>query len=76
MISVKLIWFDFDFTGSDPFCIIKCDGYKEHTNVVKKNTSPDWGERFTFYHKKPDKDIIVEVQYFTQTEQNIDVPSI
>ncbi|VDI30156.1 calpain-5 [Mytilus galloprovincialis] len=47
--------------SSDPFCIIKCDGYKEHTNVVKKNTSPDWGERFTFYHKKPDKDIIVEV---------------
>jgi Ca2+-dependent lipid-binding protein len=47
--------------ASDPFCIIRCEGDKETTNVVKKNLNPEWSERFTFYHKKPDKDIIVEV---------------
>ncbi|KAL5003952.1 hypothetical protein ScPMuIL_017408 [Solemya velum] len=46
---------------SDPYCIIKCEKKEVWTKSCEKTVNPEWKERATFYRKKPDQDIVIEV---------------
>lgn len=46
---------------SDPYCVVFCEKKKVTTRVIRNNINPEFNERITFYHRKPDEDITVEV---------------
>ncbi|KAK6184886.1 hypothetical protein SNE40_007247 [Patella caerulea] len=45
----------------DPLMVIKCEGESVKTNYMTNNTSPSWNIKATFYRKKPELPIIVEI---------------
>lgn len=46
---------------SDPYCVVFCEKKKVTTRVIRNNINPEFNERITFYHRKPDEDITVEI---------------
>ncbi len=48
-------------TEADPYCIIKCEGEKVRSEVVKNSNSPTWNASAVFYRKNPNKPIKVQV---------------
>lgn len=46
---------------SDPYCVVFCEKKKVTTPVIRNNINPEFSERITVYHRKPDEDITVEV---------------
>lgn len=54
----------YDFSSlvvSDPYVVVFCEKKKAKTRVIKNNINPEFNERMTFYHRKPDEDITIEV---------------
>lgn len=51
----------FIFVVSDPYCVVFCEKKKVTTRVIRNNINPEFNERITVYHRKPDEDITVEV---------------
>lgn len=45
----------------DGYCIIYCEKKQETTRVIRDTVNPEWNERVTYYLKKPDEDITIEV---------------
>ena len=41
------------FTEADPYCVIKCEGQKVKTAVMKNSQDPEWNASFIFYRHKP-----------------------
>lgn len=50
-----------DQKEGDLYCIINCEGNKQRTSTVKETSEPEWKDRATFFRKKPEKDILIEV---------------
>ena len=40
-------------TGADPYCIVKCDGQKADTPVIKNTLNPTFGTKVNFYISNP-----------------------
>ncbi|KAK7489937.1 hypothetical protein BaRGS_00018802 [Batillaria attramentaria] len=45
----------------DPFVVIRCEGEKVQSQPVAQSPSPEFNLMATFYRKKPDQPIIIEV---------------
>ena len=45
----------------DPYIKIICEGEKVQSSVVSDDKNPKFGTKATFYRKKPDLPIIIEV---------------
>ena len=45
----------------DPYVKIICEGEKVQSSVVSDDKNPKFGTKATYYRKKPDVPIIVEV---------------
>lgn len=43
------------------YCKIMCEGKVFRTRVCKGSLKPEWNDRVTFYRKKPEEDIFIEV---------------
>lgn len=54
----------------DPYVKIICEGEKVQSATIGNNKNPSFGTKATFYRKKPDVPIIVEVN---RTSQIIDL---
>ncbi|XP_046401758.1 calpain-5-like isoform X2 [Ischnura elegans] len=48
----------------DPYCVVKCEGYKEKTAVVRSTCNPSWDTSFTFYRHRIDKPIVIRVYHY------------
>lgn len=53
----------------DPYVKIICEGEKVQSTVVSNDKNPKFGTKATFYRKKVDQPIIVEVSYFNHFSQ-------
>lgn len=53
-------WNDFILIASeaDPYCVIKCEGSKFKTSVVKNSQNPEWNEAFLIYRRNGSKNPI------------------
>ena len=49
------------FIAVDGYCVVYCEMKQVTTRVVMDTVNPEWNERVTFYLKKPDEDIVIEV---------------
>ncbi|NXT21100.1 CAN5 protein, partial [Syrrhaptes paradoxus] len=47
--------------GADPYVIIKCEGQKVRSPVLKNTLSPEFDVKGLFYRKKPGQPIIVQI---------------
>ncbi|KAK7873950.1 hypothetical protein R5R35_012960 [Gryllus longicercus] len=45
----------------DAYCVVKCEGKKEKTAVLKNSTDPSWDASYVFYRKKTAEPIVVQV---------------
>ena len=48
-------------SAMDPYVAIVCEGEKVKSEVKRNTKSPTWNLKATFYRKKPDIPITVEV---------------
>lgn len=53
----------------DPYVKIICEGEKVQSTVVSNDKNPKFGTKATFYRKKVDQPIIVEVSYINHVSQ-------
>ena len=51
----------FHILAIDPYIKILCEGEKVVSEKLVKNNMPNWNIKATFYRKKPDEPIVVEV---------------
>ena len=52
------------FIAVDGYCVVYCEKKQVTTRVVRDTVNPEWNERVTFYLKKPDEDIVIEVNTY------------
>ncbi|PVD18345.1 hypothetical protein C0Q70_20894 [Pomacea canaliculata] len=46
---------------AEAYCILKCEKEQYRTSTSCKSSCPEWKERVTFYRRKPQEDVKVEV---------------
>jgi len=50
-----------DFSSLNPYCVVKCEGKTERSQLVKNSEDPVWNFAVVFYRKSINQPIIVEV---------------